>query len=56
MFSGPSTTDEHRQSRVHKTYSFPRSQSISVKKIASRVTNQITAFAIVYYFDSTNHI
>ena len=31
MFCGPSTDDgEHRQSRVHKTYCFPRSQSISV--------------------------
>ena len=30
MFCGPSTVDEHRQSLVHKTYCFPRSQSISV--------------------------
>ena len=38
MFCGPSTVDvssasprEHQQSRVHKTYCFPLSQSIYVK-------------------------
>ena len=32
--SGPQNIDrEHRQSRVHKTYCFPRSQSISVNYV-----------------------
>ena len=55
MFCGPSTADfprlrlgKHRRSRIHKTYCFPRSQSISVNYITLYLSLTYAIYSFTY--------